>query len=144
MITTTTPNAAKIFLKGTTIEIASVLLRLEFTAPSNGKTIQVALYPYVDEASFDADPNSIISINGVEAVEEVFAVEAVEASEGVEAVEAVEAVSPLPAFTIKARTYDLSNGGDPETWKAQTIQVAHDEVKAYLDSLGYSAIISGI
>ena len=44
----------------------------------------------------------------------------------------------------KLETFDLSNGDDPETWKAQTIQVAHDEVKSWLDGLGYLATISGI
>jgi hypothetical protein len=114
MITLTTPNTEKLFFKGTTIEIASVLLRLEFTAPSNGKTIQVACYAYEDESAFEADPNNFLSIDGVE------------------------------GFTLAAKTYDLSNGDDPETWKAQTITVAHDEVKAYFDGLGYLATISGI
>lgn len=112
MITITTPNDEKLFFKGTTIEIASVLCRLEFTAPSNGKTIQVALYPYEDEAAFEADPNNLLSIDGVE------------------------------GFTLSAKTYDLSNGDDPETWKPQTITVAHDKAKAYLDGLGYLATIS--
>lgn len=114
MITITTPNTEKLFFKGTTIEIASVLCRLEFTAPISGKNIQVALYPYEDEAAFNADPNNILGIEGVE------------------------------GFTINAKNYDLSNGDDPETWKPQTITVAHDEVKAYLDGLGYVATISGI
>ena len=114
MITLTTPNAEKIYFKGTTTEIASVLLRLEFDAPKDGKFINVALFPYVNEAAFDANPNDTISIEGVS------------------------------GFTINSKRYDLSNGDDPETWKAQTITVAHDEVKAYLDGLNYLATISGI
>lgn len=111
MITITTPNTEKLFFKGTTIAITSVLCRLEFNAPQDGKTIEVALYPYGSEADFDAG-KSIISIEGVE------------------------------GFTIAAKHYDLSNGDD--TWKSQTIAVAHDEVKTYLDGIGYLATISGI
>jgi len=114
MITLTTPNDEKITFKGTSIEIASVVLRLEFSAPKDGKTIEVACYAYEDEAAFDANPNETLSIEGVE------------------------------GFTLASKHYDLSNGGDPETWKAQTITVAHDEVKSYLDGLGYLATISGI
>ena len=113
MITITTPNTEKITFSGTTTEIASVFCRLEFAAPMDGKTIEVALYAYFDEAAYD-NGDSTISIEGVE------------------------------GFTLAAKRYDLSNGGDPETWKAQTITVAHDEVKAYLDGLGYLATISGI
>jgi hypothetical protein len=113
MITLTTPNDEKLFFKGTAVEIASVLLRLEFTAPADGKTIQVALYPYESQEAFD-NGDSILSIEGVE------------------------------GFTIQAKAYALSNEDDPETWKPQTITVAHDEVKAYLDGLGYLATISGI
>ena len=54
-------------------------------------------------------------------------------------------IKGIPGFTLGAVTYDLSNGDeDPETWKPQTVQVAHDEVKAYFDNLGYDATISGI
>ena len=111
MITLTTPNEEKITFKGTAIEVASVLLRLEFTAPENGKTIQVALYPYENQAAYD-NGDSIIAIEGVE------------------------------GFTIAAKYYDLLN--EDGTYKEQTITVAHDEVKAYLDGLGYLATISGI
>lgn len=113
MITVTTPNTAKIYFKGTDTEVASVLLRLGFTAPKDGKSIEVALYPYANETAY-SNGESIISIQGVE------------------------------GFTIAAKSYDLSNGDDPVTYKAQSIQVAHDEVKAYLESLGYVATISGI
>jgi hypothetical protein len=43
-----------------------------------------------------------------------------------------------------AKTFDLSNGDNPETWKAQTVQVAHDEYKVYLEGLRFTAVISGI
>jgi hypothetical protein len=111
MITITSTESAKIKFKGTDVEITDVLTRLEFTAPSSGKTIQVALYVYENQAAFDADPNNGMQVDG---------------------------------FDSKAKYYDLSNGDDPETWKAQTIQVAHDEVKAYLEGLGFTAVISGI
>jgi hypothetical protein len=113
MITITTPNEEKLYFKGTTVEIDNVLLRLEFAAPKDGKTIQVALYAYGSEADYE-DGKSTIALDGVE------------------------------GFTLEPRNYDLSNGDDPETWKAQTISVAHDEVKAYLDGLNYLATISGI
>ena len=113
MITLTTPNTEKLYFKGTTIEIASVMLRLEFTAPQDGKTLIVSCMAYEDEAAFEANPNNFISIDGV------------------------------TGFTL-AESFDLSNGDDPETWKAQTIQVAHDEMKALLDGLNYLATISGI
>jgi hypothetical protein len=113
MITLTTPNSEKIYFKGTTIEIASVVLRLEFSAPMDGKSMTVVATPYEDEAAFDANPNNFLSIDGVE------------------------------GFAL-AYEFDLSNGDDPETWKAQTITVAHDEMKAFLDGLGYLATISGI
>ena len=48
----------------------------------------------------------------------------------------------VEGFQSGAKTYDLSNGDG--TWKAQTVAVAHDEAKAYLESLGFTAVISGI
>ena len=53
-------------------------------------------------------------------------------------------IMKVDGFDSFAKTYDLSNEDDPETWKAQTITVAHDEVKAYLEGLGFTAVISGI
>ena len=111
MITITTTEAAKIYFKGTNVEITDVLTRIEFTAPQGGKTLQAALYVYENQAAYDADPNKVMSVDG---------------------------------FQSSAKTYDLSNGDDPETWKAQTITIAHDEVKAYLEGLGFTAVISGI
>lgn len=111
MITLTTPNEEKITITGFATEVASVLFRLEFYAPANGKTIQVALYPYASIEAFEAG-DSTISIEGVE------------------------------GFTIAAKYYDLLN--EDGTYKEQTITVAHDEVKSYLDGLGYLATISGI
>jgi hypothetical protein len=114
MITLTTPNTEKLTIKGTSIEIASVLLRVSFTAYASGKTILVALDAYENQAAYDANPEQTLKLEGVE------------------------------GFTLEGKDYDLSNGDDPETWKAQTITVAHDEAKAYLDGLGYLATISGI
>jgi len=53
-------------------------------------------------------------------------------------------IEGVEGFTTASKYYPLSNGDTPETWKAQTIAVAHDEVKTYLDGLNYLAIISGI
>jgi hypothetical protein len=111
MITITTPNAAKLTFNGGLID--NVFTRLEFNAPSNGKTIDVCFYAYESEEAYN-NGDSFINVQGVE------------------------------GFTTFAKSYDLSNGDDPETWKAQTIQVAHDEVKTYLEDLGYVATISGI
>lgn len=110
---TVTPNTEKIYFKGTTVEVASVVARLEFAAPKDGKTIQVAPNWYASESDYE---------NGKETI----------AIEGVE------------GFLLKAKYYDLSLGTDPETYDPQTIQVAHDKVKADLESLGYTVVISGI
>jgi hypothetical protein len=111
MITITSTESAKIYFKGTSIEITDVLARLEFTAPSSGKTLQAALYIYENLAAFKANPNNLMKVEG---------------------------------FDSSAKTYDLSNDDDPLTYKEQTISVAHDEVKAYLEGLGFTAVISGI
>ena len=42
------------------------------------------------------------------------------------------------------KTFDLSNGDEPETFKTQGLQVAHEEFKAYLEGLGFTAVVSGI
>lgn len=48
----------------------------------------------------------------------------------------------VEGFDAESKTYDLSNGDG--TYKDKTLAVAHDEVKAWLDGLGYLATISGI
>jgi hypothetical protein len=53
-------------------------------------------------------------------------------------------IEGVNGFYTWSQAYTLSNGGTPETWKAQTIKVAHDVVKGYIDNLGYLATISGI
>ena len=111
MITITSTPTAKIKFKGTDIDVSSVLARLEFAAPYKGKTIQVALYIYENQSSFESDPLNIMKVDG---------------------------------FQTSAKYYSLSNENSPETWKAQTIQVAHEEVKSYLEGLGFTAVISGI
>ena len=110
---TVTPNTENIYFKGTTVEVASVVARLEFSAPKDGKTIQVAPYWYASETAYE-NGEETISIEGVE------------------------------GFLLKAKYYDLAKGTDPETYDPQTIQVAHDKVKADLESLGYTVVISGI
>jgi len=42
------------------------------------------------------------------------------------------------------KSFDLSNGDEPETFKPQSLEVAHEEFKAYLEGLGFTAVISGI
>jgi len=46
MITISSTDTAKIYFQGSDVEIVSIEARLEFTAPMDGKTIQVALSPY--------------------------------------------------------------------------------------------------
>ena len=46
MITISSTDTAKIYFQGSDVEISSIEARLEFTAPMDGKTIQVALSPY--------------------------------------------------------------------------------------------------
>ncbi len=112
MITISSTEVAKIYFQGSDVEISSIEARLEFTAPMDGKTMQVALSPYSIGGYVSGDET--ISIKGI------------------------------PGFTLGSVTYNLSNGDDPETFKPQTITVAHNEVKAYFEGLGYEAIISGI
>jgi hypothetical protein len=108
MITITSTETAKIYFKGTTVEINSVIAFVDMTTIT-GKKIQVPLSVYENQAAFDADPTNLMNVDG---------------------------------FQSAAKEYDLSNGDG--TWKAQTIQVAHDEAKAYLEGLGFTAVISGI
>jgi len=42
------------------------------------------------------------------------------------------------------KSFDLSNGDETETFKPQSLEVAHEEFKAYLEGLGFTAVISGI
>ena len=65
MITITANGAAKIYFKGTTVEIASVVARLEFYAPKDGKQIQVAPYYYENESAY-TNGNPVLSIDGIE------------------------------------------------------------------------------
>ena len=62
---TVTPNTEKIYFKGTTVELSSVVARLEFAAPKDGKTIQVAPYYYVDNTAYE-NGDDTLSIEGVE------------------------------------------------------------------------------
>jgi len=108
MITITTPNTEKLYFNAEPID--NVVSRLEFYAPKEGKTIQVALYFYENLAAFEAGEQNI-NIQGVS------------------------------DFGGSAKYYNLALGTDPETYLEQTIQVAHDKVKVWLDSLGYLATI---
>ena len=62
---TVTPNPEKIYFKGTTVELSSVVARLEFAAPKDGKQIQVAPYYYADSAAYE-NGDETLSIEGVE------------------------------------------------------------------------------
>jgi hypothetical protein len=44
----------KIHVQGTSIELSSVYNRLEFGCRSNGITIEIAFYTYVDRAAYEA------------------------------------------------------------------------------------------
>ena len=65
MITITANGASKIYFKGTTVEISSVVARLEFYAPKDGKQIQVAPYYYEDATAY-SNGNPTLSIEGIE------------------------------------------------------------------------------
>lgn len=106
---TVTPNTEKIYFKGTTVELSSVVARLEFAAPKDGKKIQVAPYWYASEEAYNNDEETL-SLN----------------------------------LLSSAKYYELAKGTDPETYDAQTIQVAHEKIKADLESLGYNCVISGL
>jgi hypothetical protein len=62
---TVTPNTEKIYYKGTTVEVASVVARLEFAAPKDGKRIQVAPYYYADATAYE-NGEPTLSIEGVD------------------------------------------------------------------------------
>lgn len=65
MVTITASGDAKIYYKGTNVEIASVAARLEFYAPKDGKQIQVAPYYYEDATAYN-NGNPTLSIEGIE------------------------------------------------------------------------------
>jgi len=109
MITINSTETAKILVKGTDIEITSVLARVGGTINFDGKTFPVALKLYKDATAYDEN-KEMNTVDGFELF----------------------------------KTFDLSNGDDPLTYKPQTIQVAHDEYKAYLEGLGFTATISGL
>lgn len=50
-----------------------------------------------------------------------------------------EEMGEIDGFEV-FKNFDLSNGD--ETYKPQTIQVAHDEYKTYLEGLGFTATIN--
>ena len=107
MITINSTETAKILVKGTDIEIPSVLARVGGTINFDGKTFPVALNLYKDITAYDENKE----------------------------------MNTVDGFDV-FKTFDLSNGDDPITYKPQTIQVAHDEYKAYLEGLGFTAVIN--
>ena len=50
----------------------------------------------------------------------------------------------VSGFESIARYYDLAKGTNPETYDEQTILVAHEKVKAYLEGLGFVVEIFGL
>ena len=116
MITLTTPNAQKIYIENSTIEVNNLYCRVGFNSPIDGKTIIVFLGVYENEAAYLLDELNVLSLTGVEGLEAV----------------------------IQGKVCDLSNGDEPITHKDQTLTVAHDLIKVAADSLGYLATISGI
>lgn len=113
MITVTATESAKLYFKGTQTEINSVVARLEFYAPKDGKTIRVAPYYYESETAYN-NGSDLLQITGED------------------------------GFVVNAKYYELALGTDPQTYDPQTIQVAHNKIKADLESLGYTVVISGI
>ena len=107
MITITATESAKIYFKGTTVEIPSVIARIGGTISFDGKTLPTVAEIFESVEAYEANPSGKMEITG---------------------------------FV----NFDLSNGDEPETWKPQTVQVAHEEFKAYLEGLGFTAVISGI
>lgn len=110
MITITATESAKIYFKGTTVEIPSVIARIGGTISFDGKTLPTVAEIFESVEAYEANPSGKMEITGFETF----------------------------------MNFDLSNGDEPETWKPQTVQVAHEEFKAYLEGLGFTAVISGI
>ncbi len=108
MITITATESAKIYFKGTTVEIPSVIARIGGTITFDGKTLPTVAEIFESVEAYEANPSGKMEVTGFETF----------------------------------MNFDLSNGD--ETWKPQTVQVAHEEFKAYLEGLGFTAVISGI
>jgi hypothetical protein len=108
MITITSTDAAKIYFKGTTIEVESVVARVGGTITFDGKTLPTVLDIYQSEEVFNENP--------------------------------ANKMNPIEGFET-SKTFDLSNGDDPETFKEQSATIAHQEYKAYLENLGFEVVI---
>tara|TARA_R110001606_G_scaffold380908_4_gene541730 strand:+ start:613 stop:945 length:333 start_codon:yes stop_codon:yes gene_type:complete len=110
MITITSTETAKVLIKGTAIELTSVIARVGATITFSGKTMPTPLEIFESLEAYNLDPTNTIEVSGFDTT----------------------------------KVFDLSNGGTPETWKDQSRLVAHQEYKAYLESLGFTAVITGI
>lgn len=53
-------------------------------------------------------------------------------------------IEGVQGFRQMALTFDLALGTNPETYAEQSIEVAHDKVKSFLDNLGYTNTIIGL
>ena len=111
MITVTSTETAKIYFKGTTVEVPSIVARVGGTITFDGKTLPTVLDIYESLEAFEENPNN--------------------------------KMNPIDGFKTM-KTFELSNGDDPETFKPQSCETAHQEYKAYLEGLGFNVVISGI
>lgn len=113
MIKIESTPSAKLYYKGTTVEIAEVYARLMFTANFDGKSIDVNFLAYENENGF-ANNEQHLNVEGIQ------------------------------GYRQMALTFDLSLGTNPETYAAQSNEVAHEKVKDFLDTLGYTSTIIGL
>ena len=63
MITVTSQGAAKLYYKGTSVEISSIVGRLQFSAPENGKILPVMVF-YYDSATGYSEGATSLSVSG--------------------------------------------------------------------------------
>lgn len=63
LIITATENA-KLPLKGTEIELASIYARINWNAPMSGKSIQYSLIPFISKAFYQNDNPVMVTFEG--------------------------------------------------------------------------------
>ncbi len=109
MIRITSTETAKMYFRGTNIEITEVVSRLAFSGPLNGKSIEVAQQIYPSMEAYENNDQSMV----------------------------------IDGFELH-KWFDLSLGTNPETYELQTINVAHQKMKEYLEEIGFQAVIFGL
>ena len=74
MITVTSQGAAKLYYKGTSVEISSIVGRLQFSAPENGKILPVMVFYYDSETGYSegATSLSVVGTDGFIPSQELF------------------------------------------------------------------------